>query len=122
MDAPSRARKRVKYGSVLFSSVRPYLRNAAIFTKNNSEKYIASTAFVILNPIFLSSEFLLKSLISPFMIEAMNDKSTGSNYPAINDANFRTLLVPVTTTENQEYITHKVDLLNQKISQLDLQS
>lgn len=118
--APSRARKIIAQNSVLFSSVRPYLKNAIIFNQDNPDEYIASTAFIVMNPIFISSEFLLHTLISPYMIEAMVKKSTGSNYPAINDSNFRTLLIPITSQRNQELIVKQIQVFFQYISRIDI--
>ena len=48
--APSRARKIVKEGSIIYSTVRPYLLNMCIIDKKFSHEPIASTAFAILNP------------------------------------------------------------------------
>ncbi|EMF0257567.1 restriction endonuclease subunit S [Enterococcus hirae] len=117
-QAPSRARKKVSVNSVLFSSVRPYLTNAAIFEEDNPDDYIASTAFVVMNPILVSSQYLLSVLISPFMIEEMNKKSTGSNYPAINDTNFNTLLVPVTSKSVQDQMVTRLFEFDKYISQI----
>jgi type I restriction enzyme S subunit len=50
-DAPSRARKIVKEGSVIYSTVRPYLLNICIIDKEFKHEPIASTAFAVLHPI-----------------------------------------------------------------------
>jgi type I restriction enzyme, S subunit len=49
-NAPSRARKIVKLGTVIYSTVRPYLLNIAIVEKEYSPEPIASTAFYIMHP------------------------------------------------------------------------
>ena len=49
-DAPSRARKIVKKGTVIYSTVRPYLRNICVIEENYSPEPIVSTAFVALHP------------------------------------------------------------------------
>ena len=49
-DAPSRARKTVKQGTVIYSTIRPYLLNIAIIDKQFEPKPIASTAFAIVHP------------------------------------------------------------------------
>jgi type I restriction enzyme S subunit len=48
-EAPSRARKIVHRGDVLYSCVRPYLLNIAIVEIEISPPPIASTAFAVLN-------------------------------------------------------------------------
>lgn len=47
-EAPSRASRAVKYGSVLFSLVRPYLENIA-FVEEKYSHSIASTGFYVCN-------------------------------------------------------------------------
>ena len=46
-DAPSRARKIVRQGTVIYSTVRPYLLNIAIVEQEYIHEPIASTAFAI---------------------------------------------------------------------------
>lgn len=47
-EAPSRARKIVGLGDILYSTVRPYLHNACIIDKNFRAEPIASTGFAVL--------------------------------------------------------------------------
>jgi type I restriction enzyme S subunit len=49
-NAPSRARKIVKKGTVIYSTVRPYLLNIAIVDDDFFPEPIASTAFAIIHP------------------------------------------------------------------------
>lgn len=49
-DAPSRARKIVKKGTVIYSTVRPYLLNIAVVNDDFLPEPIASTAFAIIHP------------------------------------------------------------------------
>src|SRR5262249_4848842 len=48
-EAPSRARKIVRKGDVLYSCVRPYLLNIAVVETEISPPPIASTAFAVMN-------------------------------------------------------------------------
>ena len=48
-DAPSRARKIVKYGDIIYSTVRPYLHNMCIIDKEFCFKPIASTGFAVMS-------------------------------------------------------------------------
>ena len=86
--APSRARKIVAAGDILYSTVRPYLHNMCIIDRDFSCTPIASTGFAamachdgILN------RFIFYYLMSPdFDAYANNtDNSKGVAYPAIND-------------------------------------
>ncbi len=49
-DAPSRARKNVSMGTVIYSTIRPYLKNIAVIEREYSPKAIASTAFAVMHP------------------------------------------------------------------------
>lgn len=49
-EAPSRARKLVSTGSIIFSTVRPYLLNVAVVDKEYEPRPIVSTAFAVLHP------------------------------------------------------------------------
>jgi type I restriction enzyme S subunit len=49
-EAPSRARKLVARGTVIYSTVRPYLQNIAIIDRDFDHEPIVSTAFGILHP------------------------------------------------------------------------
>ena len=70
IDAPSRARKIVRRGTVIYSTVRPYLLNIAIIEKDFNPEPIASTAFAILHPFFeISNRFIYYYLRSPIFIE-----------------------------------------------------
>ena len=48
-DAPSRAKKIVELGDVIYSTVRPYLHNICIIDRNFLYEPIASTAFAIMH-------------------------------------------------------------------------
>ena len=49
-EAPSRAKKILNENDILISTVRPALKNIAIFNKKNSELTIGSTGFCVLRP------------------------------------------------------------------------
>ena len=49
-QAPSRAPKLVRSHSVIYSTVRPYLRNIAVIEKEFDPPAIVSTAFAVLHP------------------------------------------------------------------------
>jgi type I restriction enzyme S subunit len=111
-DAPSRARKRVQTGDVLYSCVRPYLLNIAIIESEIVPAAIASTAFAVLNGFGLVlPRYLWIALRSPFMVECVEAKMRGQAYPAINDADFALLPLPLPPLEEQHRIVAKVDEL-----------
>ena len=115
-QAPSRARKNIEVGDILFGTVRPYLKNIAIFDKKN-DYYVASTAFIVMTPILVKNNFLVYALLSPKIQTVINQKSSGSNYPAINDTNFQELFIPIPPLQEQVRINKKLSELLKRIDQ-----
>jgi type I restriction-modification system, S subunit len=115
-NAPSRARKNIEVGDVLFGTVRPYLKNIAIFDKKN-DYYVASTAFIVMTPILVKNNFLVYALLSPKIQTVINQKSSGSNYPAINDTNFQELFIPIPPLQEQVRINKRLSELLKRIDQ-----
>src|SRR5262245_50938368 len=77
-EAPSRARKIVQKGDVLYSCVRPYLLNVAIIESDIVPSPIASTAFAVLNGFGLVlSKYLWIVLRSPTMVASVEAKMRG---------------------------------------------
>ncbi|WP_187324520.1 restriction endonuclease subunit S, partial [Olsenella uli] len=112
--APSRARKPVEVGDVLYATVRPYLHNACIVDRQFSVPPIASTGFAaMVCPDGLVEQYLLECLLSPFFDDYANDldNSKGVAYPAINDERLYRALIPVPPLAEQRRIIERVDEL-----------
>jgi type I restriction enzyme S subunit len=111
-DAPSRARKLVRTGDVLYSCVRPYLLNVAVIQNEIVPAPIASTAFAVLNGFGLVlAQYLWIALRSPFMVRCVEGKMRGQAYPAINDSDFAELPFPLPPLAEQHRIVANVDEL-----------
>ncbi len=119
-EAPSRARKIVKYGTVIYSTVRPYLLNIAVIEKEFDPKPIASTAFAIIHPFCgINARYIYSYLRSPAFIQYVESVQTGIAYPAINDKQFFSGLFPLPPLAEQHRIVAKVDELMALCDQLD---
>lgn len=111
-EAPSRARKVVQKGDVIYSCVRPYLLNVAVVEDDFDPKPIASTAFAILNGHGLVlPRYLWIVLRSPFMVARVEEDMRGQAYPAINDADFSILPFPLPPLAEQGCLVAKVEEL-----------
>jgi type I restriction enzyme, S subunit len=111
-EAPSRARKIVKRGSIIYATVRPYLLNIAIVDKDYSPEPIASTAFAVIHPFDgISATYLFYYLRSRTFVDFVEEQMQGVAYPAINDEKLFTAPVPLPPFKEQERIVRKVEEL-----------
>ena len=109
-NAPSRARKIIKEGMVLYATVRPYLKNICIAQQNPIKESIASTAFACMeckDP--LLNKYLLAVLISPWADQYVTSVQKGVAYPAVSDKDFYELLVPLPPIDEQIRICASLD-------------
>ena len=105
--APSRATRYTQVGDILFSMVRPYLKNIAIVTEGNC---IASTGFYVCSPNeALFSKYCYYLLISPYVINGLTQFMKGDNSPSINNAHISEWLYPIPPLNEQKRIVQKID-------------
>ena len=121
-NAPSRARKMVKEGTVIYSTVRPYLLNIAVIEEEFLPEPIASTAFAVIHPFCLMpSRYFLYFFRSPVFIRYVESVQMGIAYPAINDSQFFSGLISLPPLPEQHRIVAKVDELMTLCDQLETQ-
>lgn len=110
-NAPSRATRKLHKNDLLFSMVRPYLKNIALV----DEKYknaIASTGFYVITPsLGYYPMFLFYLMLSNYVVEGLNSFMKGDNSPSINNSHIEDYLYPLTPIEEQKRIVNKIDQL-----------
>jgi len=93
--APSRARRVVKHGDVIWSCVRPNRKSYAVIWQP-APNLIASTGFVVITPVTLPTSFLLHATTTDAFVGYLTNHARGAAYPAVVARDFEQadILVP----------------------------
>ena len=123
-NAPSRARRIVKSGDTIVSTVRTYLRAIASIGEFDNP-LIVSTGFAVVRPKTVYAGFLTYALRTSFFVQSIVARSVGVSYPAVNASEVGNIFVPVPSEKEQTAIaafldreTAKIDGLIEKQEQL----
>ena len=115
-DAPSRARRRVRDGDVIISTVRTYLQAIAPI-QSPPENLIASTGFAVVRPgPALDANYGKYALREPRFLTEVEKRSVGVSYPAINASDLGSIPVQVHPLAHQRAIA---DYLDRETARLD---
>ena len=108
-NAPSRASRKLHTGDVIFSIVRPYLKNIALISENYSD-CIGSTGFYVCSPLSeLNSSFLYYFLLSPYCIDGIMPFMKGDNSPSIRGEDLEKLIIGLPSNNEQDKIIQKLE-------------
>ena len=105
-NAPSRASRYTQPGDVLFSMVRPYLKNIALVEEGSC---IASTGFFVCSPMqLLTSEYCYYMMLSDYVVYGLNQYMKGDNSPSINNGHITSWLYPIPPINEQLRISAEI--------------
>jgi type I restriction enzyme S subunit len=116
-DAPSRARRIVRHGDVIISTVRTYLQAIAPI-ENPPENLIVSTGFAVIRPdrnIF-GARFCKYAVREKHFLWEVESRSTGVSYPAINASDLADIRISLPHLETQHLIA---DYLDRETARID---
>ncbi|MFH1554103.1 MAG: restriction endonuclease subunit S [Pseudomonadota bacterium] len=116
-EAPSRARRIVRDGDVIVSTVRTYLRAIAPIVRPPAN-LIASTGFAVIRPRRIAQGYLGYLFLAEYLIAEIISRSTGVSYPAINASEIMRLMVPLPSLPEQAAIAAFLDRETAKIDAL----
>jgi type I restriction enzyme S subunit len=97
-DAPSRARRVVRHGDIIWSCVRPNRRSHAVIWQPASN-LIVSTGFAVITPTALPTSFLYQAITTDSFAGYLENHARGAAYPAVVAGDFERaeILVPATS-------------------------
>ena len=117
-DAPSRAKRIVRDGDIVYSTVRPNLKHFGYVT-NPAENTVASTGFAVIRAReAVDSKYLYYWLASDdrtAYLASIADSQT-STFPAFNPSVLKTLEIELPELETQKTIVDILGTIDEKIS------
>lgn len=115
-NAPSRARRVVKSGDTIISTVRTYLK-AIAYISDEYDSYICSTGFAVFTPKKgVNSRFLFYALNADWFVSDVERHSVGISYPAITSTALSSLKTILPPFDEQEKI---VTYLDRRTAEID---
>ena len=116
-NAPSRASRYTQKGDIVFSMVRPYLKNIAIVPDNDC---IASTGFYVCSPSNVEiSKYCYYVMISDYTVSGLNQFMKGDNSPSINKSDIDNWLFPLPPLTEQHRIVAKIEELFAQLDKIE---
>ena len=117
---PSRARRKVKTDSIIYSTVRPNQCHFGII-KSQPENFLVSTGFAVIevNAEVLDADFLYYLLTQATLVEALHaiaEQST-SAYPSIKASDIEDLEIEIPDLGTQKKIADVLGSLDRKMAQ-----
>jgi type I restriction enzyme, S subunit len=111
-QAPSRARKQIRAGDVIFATVRPTLRRIALVPPE-LDGQVCSTGYCVLRArsSVLDPQFLFFSLQTGGVSQEVEALQDGATYPAIRDGDLFALSIPLPPLEAQQDIARSLQAI-----------
>ena len=108
-DLPSRAKRKIKKGSLIISSVRPNLKGFSIIDFK-PKNHVVSTGFMVLdvNEKY-DNRFIYYSFYTKNVMNQMIARMGKGSYPSINQADFKELSLYIPPLEHQIKIADRLD-------------
>ncbi len=123
-DAPSRARRIVQHGDIIWSCVRPNRRSHAVIWQPPSN-LIVSTGFAVITPNELPTSYLYQATTTDAFVGYLENHARGAAYPAVVAGDFERAMIVVPSkmlvASFDEFVkplltqTHNLQQQNQKL-------
>jgi type I restriction enzyme S subunit len=120
-DAPSRARRIVQHGDIIWSCVRPNRRSHAVIW-NPPENLIVSTGFAVITPTAVPTSFLYFATTTDAFVGYLENHAKGAAYPAVVAGDFERAGVVVPMKQLLKAFDEIVEPMLSQIHNLRLQN
>lgn len=116
-ELSTRARRILKPNYIVYSTVRPYLKNIAI-VEDEKDNYIGSTGFNVFKTLNVKLKYAFYYLLTPYVNNSFKDLMVGFNSPSITNDQFEKSLFPLPPLPEQQRIVAEIEKQFAKTKQL----
>ncbi len=117
-NAPSRATRRLHTNDILFSMVRPYLKNIAYVDERFASAIGTTGFYVITTSSSLYQPYIFKMMLSDYVVSGLTEYMKGDNSPSINNGHIEDFLYPIPPLSIQHRIVEKIEEVFSAINKL----
>jgi type I restriction enzyme S subunit len=116
-ELSTRARRILKTNYIVYSTVRPYLKNIAI-VEDEKDNYIGSTGFNVFKTLNVELKYVFYYLLTPYVNNSFKELMVGFNSPSITNDQFEKSLLPLPPLSEQKRIVAEIERQFAKTKQL----
>lgn len=119
-DAPSRAKKLIRTGDVIFATVRPTHSRVALIPEEFDEQVCSTGYFVLRTKESVNNKLVFYFLLTKGFNEQMEKLQKGASYPAVTDNDVKSILFSFPKSkEAQQTIVRQLDALRAETQKLE---
>ena len=118
-NPPSRAKKLIRVGDIVFGTTRPYLKNIAVIPEN-LDNQVCSTGFCVLRPQTdkVLTEWLFAICRSDLVVEQVTPGQEKHAYPAVSDDAVLDSFIPLPDVSEQRRIVARIEKLTRRVEKV----
>jgi len=120
-DAPSRAKRLVKHGDTIWSTVRPN-RKSYLFIHSPENNLVVSTGFAVLTPRSIPPSYLYAWVTTDQFVDYLAYNADGSAYPAVRPDRFTDAIILLPPTRVLQEFEQQAGPMRGRVAQNERES